>query len=114
MARLTRFGERMVEALPALEGYARKLAGGDSERAADLLQDSLLRIWEKRRTFKAGGNFKGWARRVMHNVNANLARSFSRKGSRLVFGAVDVELFGGPAEQEVFWDARAAGLLPAA
>jgi RNA polymerase sigma-70 factor (ECF subfamily) len=58
------------EALPRLRRYARVLTG-DTHRADDLVQDTLVRAWEKRRLWRAGSDLRAWLFTIMHNVHVN-------------------------------------------
>lgn len=58
------------EALPRLRRYARVLTG-DPHRADDLVQDTLVRAWEKRRLWRAGTDLRAWLFTIMHNLHVN-------------------------------------------
>jgi RNA polymerase sigma-70 factor, ECF subfamily len=53
--------------LPALRRYARSLAGDEAD-AEDLVHDALVRAYERRRTFRPGGNLRAWLLSVLHNA----------------------------------------------
>lgn len=61
-----RFGAELIELTASLSAYARRLAGGGAD-ADDLLQDTMLRCWTARASFKPGTNMAAWARTVMRN-----------------------------------------------
>jgi len=60
----------IVAALPRLRRYARVLTG-DVHRADDLVQDTLMRAWDKRRLWRAGSDLRAWLFAIMHNVHVN-------------------------------------------
>jgi RNA polymerase sigma factor (sigma-70 family) len=61
------FGAMLAAHAQGLTGYARRLTGRGAD-ADDLVQDTMLRCWTARQTFRAGTNFTGWTRTVMRNV----------------------------------------------
>ena len=67
----------MVAAIPRLRRYARVLTGNPT-RADDLVQDTLLRAWDKRRLWRAGSDLRAWLFTIMHNVHAN-QRALARR-----------------------------------
>jgi RNA polymerase sigma-70 factor (ECF subfamily) len=60
----------LLAAIPRLRRYARVLTG-DSTRADDLVQDTLVRAWDKRRLWRSGSNLRAWLFTIMHNVYVN-------------------------------------------
>jgi RNA polymerase sigma-70 factor (ECF subfamily) len=60
----------LVAAIPRLRRYARVLTGNPT-RADDLVQDTLLRAWDKRRLWRAGSDLRAWLFTIMHNVHVN-------------------------------------------
>ncbi|KAB0682764.1 sigma-70 family RNA polymerase sigma factor [Aureimonas leprariae] len=54
------------EALPALRRYARALTR-DPGAADDLVQDTLLRAYERARTFRSDRSLKAWLLSILHN-----------------------------------------------
>jgi len=67
----------LLAAIPRLRRYARVLTGNPA-RADDLVQDTLLRAWDKRRLWKAGSDLRAWLFTIMHNVHQN-QRSLVRR-----------------------------------
>lgn len=55
-----------LEHLPTLRRYARSLAR-DPSAAEDLVQDALLRAYEKRHTFR-GEQLRGWLLAILHST----------------------------------------------
>ena len=78
-------------ALPRLRRYARVLTG-DSNRADDLVQDTLARAWEKRGLWLAGSDLRAWLFTIMHNVHVN---QFARRRRELAESSLDAD--DGPA-----------------
>jgi RNA polymerase sigma-70 factor (ECF subfamily) len=60
----------LVAAIPRLRRYARVLTGNPT-RADDLVQDTLLRAWDKQRLWLAGSDLRAWLFTIMHNVYVN-------------------------------------------
>lgn len=60
------FGALLADEAARLGRYARRLTGSGAD-ADDLLQDTMLRCWTARHTFRPGTNFAAWARTVMRN-----------------------------------------------
>jgi RNA polymerase sigma factor (sigma-70 family) len=50
-----------------LRRYARSLARDESQ-AEDLVQDTLVRAYERRSSFRPGGNLRGWLLSILHNT----------------------------------------------
>jgi RNA polymerase sigma factor (sigma-70 family) len=81
----------LLAALPRLHRYARVLTG-DSNRADDLVQDTLARAWEKRGLWLAGSDLRAWLFTIMHNVHVN---QFARRRRELAESSLDAD--DGPA-----------------
>ncbi len=83
----------LIAAIPRLRRYARVLTG-NSTRADDLVQDTLVRAWDKQRLWQPGTDLRAWLFTVMHNVHLNQrARAWREAGdisldSEGEFGAV--------------------------
>lgn len=63
--------------------YLKKIAliyTKDSSAAADLLQDTLTRIWIHQDKFEAGTNFKAWSSIIMRNLFINECRKQKVRG----------------------------------
>lgn len=56
----------MEEVLPALRRYARALTR-DGAAADDLVQETLLRAYEKADTFREGRSLRSWLLSILHN-----------------------------------------------
>jgi RNA polymerase sigma-70 factor (ECF subfamily) len=93
----------LLAAIPRLRRYARVLIGNPT-RADDLVRDTLVRAWAKRRLWRAGSDLRAWLFAVMHNVYVNqriLARHEAGNVS-LDAGHVDGEALqlGQPGNQQ--------------
>lgn len=60
----------VIGQIGALRRYARSLTRDPSD-AEDLVQDALMRAYEKRPTFRTGGNLKAWLLSVLHNTHVD-------------------------------------------
>jgi RNA polymerase sigma-70 factor (ECF subfamily) len=81
----------LIAALPRLRRYARVLTS-DSQRADDLVQDTLARAWEKRALWRAGSDLRAWLFTIMHNVHVN---QFALRRRELAESSLDAD--DGPA-----------------
>jgi RNA polymerase sigma-70 factor (ECF subfamily) len=84
--------------LGVLRRYARTLAR-ESDAAEDLVQTALLRALERRGSFRADGNLRGWLLAILHNafVDAERARRAERAREAAV---VELRPAATPAVQE--------------
>jgi RNA polymerase sigma-70 factor (ECF subfamily) len=53
--------------LPPLRRYARALSRDESQ-AEDLVHDALVRAYERKSAFRAGGNLRNWLLAILHNT----------------------------------------------
>lgn len=83
--------------LPALKRYALTLTR-DESRAEDLVQDTLLRAYEGRHTFRADGNLRSWLFSILHNSFVNDVKRNRADANRLDHYAAMSS--GEPAEPE--------------
>ncbi len=67
-------GERIIPHIPGLRRYARLLTG-DSHRADDLVQDTLLRACTKWTLWRPESDLRAWLFTIMHNVFINQLRA---------------------------------------
>ena len=64
----------IVGQLGSLRRYARSLTR-DSADAEDLVHDALVRAYERRGTFRSGGNLRAWLLSIVHNAFIDKMRS---------------------------------------
>lgn len=67
-------GERIIPHIPGLRRYARLLTG-DSHRADDLVQDTLLRACAKWTLWRPESDLRAWLFTIMHNLFINQLRT---------------------------------------
>lgn len=58
--------DAFVAAIPHLRAFAVSLCR-DSQRADDLVQETLVKGWQKRESFEAGTNLKAWLFTILRN-----------------------------------------------
>lgn len=64
----------VVGQLASLRRYARSLVR-NPEAAEDLVQDALVKAYEKRSTFRTGANLRSWLLSILHNAHVDARRS---------------------------------------
>ncbi len=64
----------VLEQLPTLRRYALSLTRNATD-AEDLVQEALLRAYERSATFRADGNLRGWLLSIVHNLFVDRRRS---------------------------------------
>jgi RNA polymerase sigma-70 factor (ECF subfamily) len=67
---------QVLQFIPALRRYARALTS-DTNKADDLVQDSLERALQRFHLYQEGTNLKAWLFTIMHNVYVNNVRKSS-------------------------------------
>jgi len=67
--------------LGALRRYARSLSR-DASEAEDLVHDALVRAYERRSSFRSGGNMRAWLLSILHNTFVDRVRSRSAEAAR--------------------------------
>ena len=82
---MSEFNRLLEEQIPRLRRYARALTR-DPNRAADLVQDTLVRGLAKQHLGQPGTNLRAWLFTLMHNQYVNDSRRNSREGA-----TIDVE-----------------------
>jgi RNA polymerase sigma-70 factor, ECF subfamily len=60
-------GDDVIGQLGPLRRYARALTRDDTQ-ADDLVHDALVRAYERRSTFRLGGNLRAWLFSILHNT----------------------------------------------
>jgi RNA polymerase sigma-70 factor (ECF subfamily) len=88
----------VVGLLGPLRRYARSLTR-DEVQAEDLVQDTLVRAYERRSSFRSGGNLRGWLLSILHNTFIDGRRRHLAEGRRLEHAAALAET-AAPPEQE--------------
>ncbi|AZO75495.1 MULTISPECIES: sigma-70 family RNA polymerase sigma factor [unclassified Mesorhizobium] len=72
----------IVGQLGSLRRYARSLTR-DSADAEDLVHDALVRAYERRGTFRSGGNLRAWLLAIVHNIFIDRMRSRRSEATRI-------------------------------
>ncbi|WP_431523340.1 sigma-70 family RNA polymerase sigma factor [Mesorhizobium captivum] len=72
----------IVGQLGSLRRYARSLTR-DSADAEDLVHDALVRAYERRATFRTGGNPRAWLLAIVHNIFIDRMRSRRSEAARI-------------------------------
>ncbi len=72
----------IVGQLGSLRRYARSLTR-DGTDAEDLVHDALVRAYERRGTFHAGGNLRAWLFSIAHNLFIDRMRSRRSEAARV-------------------------------
>ena len=70
----------------ALRRYARSLTR-DSSDAEDLVHDALVRAYERRTSFRPGGNMRAWLLSILHNTFIDGVRSRRSEAARVAESA---------------------------
>ncbi len=60
------FKREMLAALPGLRAFAMSLSGR-SDRADDLVQETIMKAWSKQDSFQMGTNMKAWLFTILRN-----------------------------------------------
>jgi len=85
----------LAAAIPRLRRYARVLTRNPAH-ADDLVQDTLLRAWDKRTLWQVGTDLRAWLFTIMHNVHQN-QRALARREAETI--SLDAEGEHGTAQQ---------------
>ncbi|QRM35180.1 sigma-70 family RNA polymerase sigma factor [Microvirga sp. VF16] len=88
----------VVALLRPLRRYARSLAR-DEAQAEDLVQDTLVRAYERRNSFRSSGNLRGWLMSILHNTFIDHRRRHVAELRRLEQASAFVDTEA-PPEQE--------------
>lgn len=92
-------GFNVVDQLAALRRYARSLSRNGDE-AEDLVQDALVRAYEKQATFHTDGNIRNWLMSILHNTHIDRLRR-KRSVERKHDSAAEMAEQSAPASQEL-------------
>lgn len=60
------FRAELLAVIPNLRAFAMSLVGA-ADKADDLVQETLVRAWDKRSSFTPGTNLKGWLFTILRN-----------------------------------------------
>lgn len=74
-------GDDVIGHLGPLERYARVLTR-DETQAEDLVHDALVRAYERRSTFRSGGNLRAWLFSILHNTFIDHRRRWAAERRR--------------------------------
>lgn len=88
----------IIGQLASLKRYARSLARNNAD-AEDLVQDALVRAYERRSTFRTGANLRHWLFSILHNTHIDTLRSSRSRMRRDDATAIEAEQTY-PAAQE--------------
>jgi RNA polymerase sigma-70 factor (ECF subfamily) len=88
----------VISLIEPLRRYARVLTR-DASQAEDLVQDTLVRAYERRMTFHAGGNLRAWLLSVLHNMFIDQQRR-QKAESRRSQGMAEITPIAVAADQE--------------
>lgn len=64
----------VIGQLASLRRYARSLVRNPTE-AEDLVHDALVKAYERKESFRTGGNLKSWLLSILHNTHVDKRRS---------------------------------------
>jgi RNA polymerase sigma-70 factor, ECF subfamily len=88
----------VLDQLGALRRYAMSLVRSPDE-AEDLVQDALVRAYEKQGTFRTGGNLRTWLMSIVHNAHVDrLRRGRSRAARENVVASLAPEVMAAPQD----------------
>lgn len=74
----TEFRRQMLAAMPGLRAFAIALSGR-SDRADDLLQETMMKAWANRDGFMVGTNMRAWLYTILRNEFYTLLRKRKRE-----------------------------------
>lgn len=60
------FRDQLIAAIPSLRAFAVSLCG-NATRADDLVQETLVKAWDKQSSFQPGTNLKAWLFTILRN-----------------------------------------------
>lgn len=92
------FQDQLIEQLPFLTAFARKLAR-DRSRADDLVQETVLRALCNTDKFEPGTNFRAWLSTILRNQFYNELRAQSRTAAYEKIGSAAVLPAQVPAQE---------------
>lgn len=93
----TDFRRELIQVIPNLRAFAASLAGS-FDRADDLVQETLVKAWDKQHTFQPGTNLKAWLFTILRNEFYTQMRKKGREVQD-VDGVHAMQLAGHPEQQ---------------
>lgn len=90
------FEQQLIELIPQMRAFARVLLRGRGD-ADDLVQDSVLRMWQARERFEPGTNMRAWAFTILRNRFYN---AYTNRHAALPLEDVPDTAIAMPAMQE--------------
>jgi RNA polymerase sigma-70 factor (ECF subfamily) len=66
MASPSPFRDELLRAIPSLRAFAVSLSQ-NADRADDLVQETLVKAWDKQKSFQTGTNLKAWLFTILRN-----------------------------------------------
>ncbi|MFL5135203.1 MAG: sigma-70 family RNA polymerase sigma factor [Microvirga sp.] len=88
----------VIGLLGPLRRYARSLTR-DETQADDLVQDTLVRAYERHGSIRSGGNLRGWLLSILHNAFVDDRRRHVAEARRLEQAAALAETAAPPAQE---------------
>ena len=88
----------VIGLLGPLRRYARSLTR-DETQAEDLVQDTLVRAYERHGSFRSGGSLRGWLLSILHNTFIDGRRRHTAEARRLEQAAALAETAAPPAQE---------------
>lgn len=101
------------QSLPRLRSYARALTR-DAVAADDLVQEALLRAYERAATFRPGNSLRSWLLSIVHNLFIDQKRreaSEQRRNARVA--ALDPGILVQGGQEQAVWLAEVAARFDA-
>ena len=90
----------IVGQLASLRRYARALTRDETD-AEDLVQEALLRAYEKRSTFRPDRNIRAWLLSILHNIFIDRIRSRRSELLRISHAGAVAEASQAPTQDHV-------------
>lgn len=78
MSQAPEFRDELIAAIPGLRAFGISLTGR-SDRADDLVQETLMKAWKHHESFEAGTNLKAWLYTILRNEFYSQVRKRSRE-----------------------------------
>jgi RNA polymerase sigma-70 factor (ECF subfamily) len=88
----------VIGLLGPLRRYARSLTR-DDHQAEDLVQETLVRAYERSGAFRVGGNLRGWLLSILHNTFIDECRR-RKAETRRMERLSEIAVSAAPADQE--------------